>query len=312
MKNSSLVQVAVVLAALVSGPALARASEVSPSQEERSLQIERFRDHVAELQTTGIDSGSRQFAESLSEQYKKVRQIYRPIASLSDQQVLDLFRAATTAIFYTNDAQYLPDITSAFDQLHLRSQLTEKVRSDMRSSLIRVRALDHLNRLSGQGLLADASGIAPIQQGVGVRQDLPLLVRAGDAGDPMRLENYIRPKGLSVVVVYGPHCAPSRKALTAISGDRELATFFQDRALWLMPVDDDLHVKELGALASNGASSNVAVAYNRASWPQIESWTTPMFYFFDDGSLVHVVKGWQSDAQLEVIRQFILARIDAG
>ncbi|WP_312770273.1 hypothetical protein [Pseudoxanthomonas mexicana] len=312
MKNSSVLQVAVVLAALVSGPALTRASEVSPSQEERSLQIERFRDHVAELHTTGIDSGSRQFAESVSQHYERVRQIQRPITSLSDQQILDLFRAATTVIFYTNDARYLPDITSAFEQLHRRSQLSEKVQLDMRSSLIRVRALDQLKRLSDQGLLEDASDVAHIQQGVGVRKDLPLLVRAGDAGDPMRLENYIWPKGLSVVVVYGPHCAPSRKALTAISGDKELATFFQDRALWLMPVDDDLHVQALGSLAKNGASSNVAVAYNRASWPQIESWTTPMFYFFDDGSLVRVVKGWQSDAQLEVIRQFILARTDVG
>lgn len=312
MKNSSLVQVAVVLAALVSGPALARASEVSASHEERSLQIERFRDHVAELHTAGIDSGSRQFAESVSEHYKKVRQIYRPIASLSDQQVLDLFRAATTVIFYTNDAQYLPDITSAFEQLHHRSQVSEKVRSDMRSSLIRVRALDQLHGLSDQGLLADASDVAPVQQGVGVRQDLPILIRAGDAGDPMRLENYIWPMGLSVVVVYGPHCAPSRNALTAISGDKELGSFFQERALWLMPVDDDLHVQALGSLAKNGASSNAAVAYNRASWPQIESWTTPTLYFFEDGSLVHVVKGWQSDAQLEVIRQFILARMKAG
>ena len=312
MKMSSVLQVTALLAALVSGPALTRASEVPPSQEEGSRQIEWFRDHVAQLHATGIDSGSRQFAESVAQHYGRVRQIYHPVASLSDQQVLDLFLATTTAIFYTNDAQYLPDISSAFEQLHRRSQLSEKVRSDMRSSLIRLRAVDQLHRLSDRGLLADASNVASIQQGEGVRQDRPLLLRAGDPGDHMRLENYIWRKGLSIVVVYGPHCAPSRKALAAISGDKELAAVFQERALWLMPVDDDLHVQALGSLASKGASSNVAVAYNRASWPQIESWTTPMLYFFDDGNLVHVVKGWQSDAQLEAVRQFILASVDAG
>ncbi|CAN7152960.1 hypothetical protein LJR168_000082 [Pseudoxanthomonas sp. LjRoot168] len=289
----------VLLAALMAGPAYAQAA----AEDQRSQQIESFRDEVAALHTSGLDSGGLEFARRVSRHYETLRAHYRPMSSLTDpEELLDLFKATTTAIFYTNDAAYLPDIVAAFDLLERRGQATEKVRSDMRSSLVRVRAFDEM---AGQGLASETDAPA-LKHAPGLNQDLPLVIRADRSGRPV-VENYQWQKGLSVIVVYGPHCAPSKKALTAISADRELAGFFRKRAIWLMPVDDDLHVAAMMQLAKNPASSNVAVAYNRSSWPQIESWTTPMFYFFRDGKLTEVQKGWPSDTQLETIRRGVLS-----
>ena len=288
----------VLLAALMAGPIYAQAA----AEDQRSQQIESFRDEVAALHTSGLDSGGLEFARRVSKHYETLRAYYRPMSSLIDRELLDLFKATTTAIFYTNDAAYLPDIVAAFDLLERRGQVTEKIRSDMRSSLVRVRAFDEL---AGQGLASETEAPA-LKHARGLNQDLPLVVRADSSGRPL-VENYQWQKGFSVIVVYGPHCAPSKKALTAISADRELAEFFRKRALWLMPVDDDLHVAALMQLAKNPASSNIAVAYNRSSWPQIESWTTPMFYFFRDGKLTEVQKGWSSDTQLETIRRGVLS-----
>jgi len=286
----------VLLAALMGGPAYAQAV----TEDQRSQQIEGFRDEVAALHTSGLDSGGVEFARRVSRHYETLRAHYRPMSTLTDRELLDLFKATTTAIFYTNDAAYLPDIVAAFDLLERRGQVTEKVRSDMRSSLVRVRAFDEL---AGQGL-AGENEVPALRQAPDLNQDMPLVIRADGSGRPL-VENYQWQKGLSVIVVYGPHCAPSKKALTAISADRELAEFFRERALWLMPVDDDVHVAAMKQLAMNPASSRVAVAYNRSSWPQIDSWTTPMFYFFDDGTLTHVEKGWRSDTQLETLRTLV-------
>lgn len=288
----------VLLAALMAGPAYAQAA----AEDQRSQQIESFRDEVAALHTSGLDSGGLEFARRVSRHYETLRAHYRPMSSLTDRELLDLFKATTTAIFYTNDAAYLPDIVAAFDLLERRGQATEKVRSDMRSSLVRVRAFDEM---VGQGLASETDAPA-LKHAPGLNQDLPMVIRADGSGRPV-VENYQWQKGLSVIVFYGPHCAPSKKALTAISADRELAGFFRERAIWLMPVDDDLHVAALMQLAKDPASSNVAVAYNRSSWPQIESWTTPMFYFFSDGKLTEVQKGWPSDTQLEAIRRGVLS-----
>jgi hypothetical protein len=288
----------VLLAALMAGPAYAQAV----AEDQRSQQIERFRDEVAALHTSGVDSGGLEFARRVSKHYETLRAHYRPMSSLTDQELLDLFKATTTAIFYTNDAAYLPDIVAAFDLLERRGRVTEQVRSDMRSSLVRVRAFDEL---VGQGLASETEAPA-LKHAPDLNQDLPLVIRDDGNGRPL-VENYQWQKGLSVIVVYGPHCAPSKKALAAISADMQLSEIFQKRALWLMPVDDDLHVAALMQLATNPASSNVAVAYNRSSWPQIESWTTPMFYFFRDGKLTEVQKGWPSDTQLEAIRRGVLS-----
>ncbi len=288
----------VLLAALMAGPAYAQAA----AEDQRSQQIERFRDEVAALHTSGLDSGGLEFARRVSTHYETLRAHYRPMSSLTDRELLDLFKATTTAIFYTNDAAYLPDIVAAFDLLERRGRTTEKVRSDMRSSLVRARAFDEMARQA----LASETDAPALKHAPGLNQDLPLVIRADGSGRPV-VENYQWQKGLSVIVVYGPHCAPSKKALAAISADMQLSEIFQKRALWLMPVDDDLHVAALMQLATNPASSNVAVAYNRSSWPQIESWTTPMFYFFRDGKLTEVQKGWPSDTQLEAIRRGVLS-----
>lgn len=52
--------------------------------------------------------------------------------------------------------------------------------------------------------------------------------RAGEAGHQALLENYVLPKALSIVVVYRPHCCLPRKAMTAMSADKELVALFQE------------------------------------------------------------------------------------
>lgn len=45
----------------------------------------------------------------------------------------------------------------------------------------------------------------------------------------------------------------------------------------------------------------MVIAFDRAEWPDFDSWSTPMFYFLCDGKLISVVEGWPSEGNKEAL-----------
>lgn len=100
--------------------------------------------------------------------------------------------------------------------------------------------------------------------------------------------------GNGIIVVSNPLCGYSNAASTAISLDPVLAEGFED-ALWLVPPEGDLRVREVGDWNRAHPSQRMVLTYDWLDWPEIDDWSTPAFYFFAGGRLVEKVIGWPLD-----------------
>lgn len=294
----------VLLSTITCGDVLA-SNEDTSSDREPQYALSQFDDATASLELSGEDSGGIAYARSIAQLYEKLRGVGSSLDRFDDIQLLGLYRATVRTIFYTNDAAYLDDLSRVFNELSRRALLNDQIKESMRNSLVRMRALERLHHLVEMGVLANSQALPPVSFDEGLDRSAPMVLRIDDSGDGLSVTNASIGSGLAIIVTYGPDCSPSKNALVAISSDEELSPLFHERALWLIPVDSRLYLSEISQIASHPAASNVAVAYSRTSWPQVDSWSTPMFYFLNDGAVVHVVRGWPSAYRLREIRQVV-------
>lgn len=278
-------------------------NENTPLDKEPLYALSQFDDAMASLELSGEDSGGIAYASSVAQFYERLRDVGLSLSKLDDIQLLGLYRATVRTIFYTNDAAYLDDLSAVFDELSRRALLNDRIKEGMHNSLMRMRALERFHYLVEVGVLPNSRVPPPMRFDEGIDRSAPMVLRIDGSGDGLRVTNASIGSGLAIIVTYGPDCSPSKNALAAISSDEELSPLFYEHALWLIPVDSRLYLSEISQIASHPAVSNVAVAYNRTSWPQVDSWSTPMFYFLKDGAVAHVVRGWPSAHRLHEIRQ---------
>ena len=283
--------------------------ELLPSKQSDSLA--EFDDAMAALAISDLDSGGGAYALSVEKLYVRLRDQFYPFKELEDAQLQGIFRAIVSTTFYTNSSDYLLDLIAASSELSTRGLLTEARARDVKDSLIRIRAFDELNRLSDEGLLEVRTRLPRLRYSDDFVADKPAIIRLGTSKNELIVTNAKLPGGVGVVATFGPYCAPSRRALKAISSDAEMSAFFRDRALWLIPVGAEFHSERMKEV-TQAAAGQVGVAYNTQSWSQVDSWSTPMFYILHDGEVVDVMRGWPSDARLGELRRMIRAASDGS
>ena len=103
-----------------------------------------------------------------------------------------------------------------------------------------------------------------------------------------------------MVVISHPLCHFSRNAMAAIEADPALSKAMA-RSLWLAPVDRKLNLEVIRQWNGEHPEHPMVIAFDRAEWPDFDSWSTPMFYFLRDGKLVSVVEGWPSEGNKEAL-----------
>jgi hypothetical protein len=97
-----------------------------------------------------------------------------------------------------------------------------------------------------------------------------------------------------IVVVAGCHF--SLAAMREIKADPLLHdAFVRGNAIWLTPDNEEIDVEGMRDWNLEFPDQPIAVAYDNGTWPSIDFFAIPTFYFFKDGKLVSSSVGWKRD-----------------
>lgn len=209
---------------------------------------------------------------------------------LRDRDLDLVFRAAQAAALYTLDPRHIRDMQSALHGLEARGLASRRHYMHAQKTFIKARQIGEALELwrrrpedvEAVPALREAAGIEPGQPTEWVvAPDRPELLRRG-----------VDLRAAQVVVVSHPRCHFSRDAMRDIADDPVLAQAFDAHARWLAPPDGSFSLDAIQAWNRENPGQTVALAFRREEWPIIDSWSTPTFYFLDDGVVVAKVEGW--------------------
>ena len=220
------------------------------------------------------------------------------LADLDAAELDFLFRAADMAAFYSGAAGHVADMTVVLDAMASRRVAADRHYVAMHDAFVGSRMLDQARSLSVQhpvpGLqdLPDFSGPASVPPGTRTAWTV-----GGDRRELAR-EEAGPARDAHVVVVAHPLCRYSRNAVAAILEDPTLAAVFKKYASWMTPQDRYLHFDRMQRWNREYPEAPVRMVYQRAEWPEIDSWSTPTFYFFAHGQLVAKISGWPEEGRV--------------
>jgi hypothetical protein len=265
-----------------------------------------FDDVISELDASGLDSGSIGYASAVANAYQQFSSSSMKtgkLSTLSDESLSSIFRVLNTVVFYTSDARYLPEMQSVAEQILLRGALSPAQVDRLYGAYVRSRMFAEAEQFLRTHRPQAQSPFPAISKDASFNAALPAIIKLQEEG--LLIANIRMDSSLQIVVTTGPYCAPSQRALRDISSDSSLSAFFRRHALWLLPVDSDLHVDHLKRYSELAAVGSVGVAYDRTGWSLVDSWSTPTFYFLRDGRVVTKVQGWPKGGRLEEVRRAI-------
>ncbi|KRG69785.1 hypothetical protein [Pseudoxanthomonas dokdonensis] len=257
---------------------------------------------MAALESSTLDSGGQSFAGQVDDLFVPLRRAYGAPAALDDEQLQALSRRLAKVIFYTNNVAYRPLLASTAKTLEEHSLLSEDIRRSLRSSAVRLRDFELMDHVAGAG----ADPRTAVRQSSAWDANQPGVIRAATGDGGIQLAN-VDLEGFDAIMVYGPYCQPSKRALAAIMADPALADFFRHSVLWLFPVDGSLYLQPLTELADIIPAGNSGIAYSRQAWPFITSWATPTLYVRDGNRYRQAFQGWPSDQRLDEVAGLVRA-----
>ncbi|WP_447585757.1 hypothetical protein [Pseudoxanthomonas mexicana] len=213
-----------------------------------------------------------------------------PLTQLSDEEVALLFAAANVAHAYSVRETYLDKMLDAFEVLRTRDAVSQRIHGDLYGALVASRQFDRARKLAiefPQWPVETLPAIHP--QATQARTALKVVGSAGLEQIAVEVEN-----GPRIVVISHPLCHFSQRAVAAIEQDAALSKIMAN-SLWLAPVDRKLYIDVLAQWNQAHPAHEIMIAYDRAHWPALASWSTPTFYFLRDGKLMSVVEGWPDE-----------------
>lgn len=207
------------------------------------------------------------------------------LSKLDDEDLKNAFDAAYSAAFYSEAEAPVLGMEAIVVELARRGLAAGDQIRQLYDAFVTARLW------SKARLLRDAHpDLPPVPQ---IRES-PAVVASGNrrvyevskGGKVLTLKELPWGSGPRIVMLTSPFCARSRSASADIDADPALRTAFAAHAL-------RLNAPKL-ALSAEALGPGAYVAYRRADWPGLELGVTPIFYFYNEGRLLHKVDGWPS------------------
>lgn len=215
------------------------------------------------------------------------------IDNLSTDDVALIFRAADYASFYAMKPDYVRDMELDIKAMASRGKAQNNDYVELYGAYVGLRDFDKARQL-----LKDHPGIqVPVLPALDV-QAAPSaheVLKISEADGSVKSAIVNLDHGATVVVVGHPLCHYSRNAVAAIEGDARLDHVFKEHSVWIAPPDrnlDDVLIKDWNA---HHEFAKFAVVYSRAAWAGLNTWETPIFYFYKDGVLKDTLVGWPAE-----------------
>lgn len=233
--------------------------------------------------------------------------------TLDDDSLSALYQATQSLTFYTHD----PDAARLLAELS-----TELLERDVTVPLM---GRDHsqltYNHLLGARLFDEAESFAEKHDEVVTPQSFELdrerlaqkrsedgkvVMEINEADEVALLEprNIQIDDGQWLIVTSHPGCGFSREAMEYIDNNESLAAALPERSLWLAEQGALDNAQWLAEWNRGTPVTNLAVVDRNHDWPlEIELGRTPVFYFLDNGEIVHKAYGWRDSEQAEELHK---------
>jgi hypothetical protein len=224
----------------------------------------------------------------------------RNLGATLDSHDLGLLYRATLRL-PSQDFVSLDDARVLLDALDSRGEATTSRIVALFDALVEARRFDSAERLAAD---FPAAGIErlPLRNFAEDAEAHPnAMLWVSEDGSEMSRTRLELDKDLHIVVVAGCHFA--KDAVTAISANPELESWFHAQATWLAPQGETL--AEVAAWNRQFPRQPIQIAWRQAEWPQINSWAMPTFYVFRDGRLLEQWQGWAPDSGMQQLRQHL-------
>lgn len=217
------------------------------------------------------------------------------LGSRSDDDLHLLFDVASTVSFENPDGMVYKDALSALQRLGDKANGHE-VRSaqGMLFQARRVRELDAFNNAQ-----ANAGTRLPTPAIKGYARHHSVLV-VTDAFLPVKAVDIAR--GPRVVVVAHPLCHFTQAAMHAIGGNPRLKELMRKNTVWIAPPDRNMDFTAFSDWNDKHPEAPISIAYSYSTWPELDEWGTPTFYFFKDGALIDTVVGWPRGGRMGALQ----------
>lgn len=217
----------------------------------------------------------------------------RILKSADKDSVLELFRAADIAEFYTSSPEYADHMRTAFDSLAEIGfpQNPLRIYEAYISSEQFFKLHDFLKLHPSLNVAPPPMVIGSTVNGRRKIWELNLV------SNEMSQQEFSFKKGLTLVVMLQPQCHFSERAAVSLEADTNFIQLTQGRILWLTRIDRNFSIASVKAWNSRHPLFPLTVGSNISDWNEIESWASPGFYFFYDGVLVKSFRGWLNETR---------------
>ena len=91
------------------------------------------------------------------------------------------------------------------------------------------------------------------------------------------------------------YCSPSNRFTNWLTSSKYY-NFFKKNSLIVIPPSYALEYK-VAVDFRKRYQLNLVYAYKMKSWPEVDYWATPNFYFYKDGKLVDSFDSWPKDGR---------------
>jgi hypothetical protein len=221
-------------------------------------------------------------------------------AAMSDEDLRALTLAAQLAVFYHDDDDILDDVIT---DLRLLEDRGAALPGDIRATyelLVAGRRFEQARHFLAvhQGL-----GEAEPPLLLGLRPDVKgaAEMRVGEAEGTLVWAPVDVARLPRILVIGHPLCHFTQDAARAIEADPELRALFAAHAKWLAPQDTGTDFTVFRRWNTEHPDLPITIAYRGAGFPMIDDWSTPTFYFMDQGRVVSQVAGWPQGGRRDEI-----------
>lgn len=218
------------------------------------------------------------------------------LGRMTDSEISEVFSILNLMTHHTNQVELVRKFISVSYELERRGSLSSNDEAVVLSEIVAARLFEEA---------IDYKSNHPE-----ILQEIPVLIDVGNFKAPTIMEltldgknlirkKFIFPAGGFVVIVGSPFCHFSMNAMKAVMGDGGIAEKISGKIRWIGPQDRVNNISALRNWNKLYPETPLSIVYRADDWPQLPSWETPNFYFFNNGVLVDSFAGWPREGRID-------------
>jgi thioredoxin-related protein len=242
----------------------------------------------------------------LEERYLKLfsKEIqYADLKKRKSPDLANLFLATDEIAFYTLEKSHVNTMTDIFKILVSKNLATDKQINTLYGAYISTRMFHEAQELKKTYptiLKAEQPEIINADQ---LDTNKKSVWRLGLNSNILERKNINIGHGVQIIMIAHPLCHFSNNAIQDIQSDLELKNLVLPNLKLLAPQDRHLNLSVFKKWNSEHPDMSMSIVHLQSEWPELEKWSTPIFYFYKDGALKSTLVGWPKEGNKEKLMQ---------